>query len=70
MTVGIPELRSRIGGAVLVAGDPEYEPSLQRWARNAEMRAAVVVLVTSAADVAAAVFPRRTWSNCSFTMQG
>lgn len=55
MTVEISELVSQIGGTVLTPGDAGYNEYIKRWASNAERRAAIVVFVSSAADVATAV---------------
>jgi hypothetical protein len=51
-------LASKIAGTVLVPGEEGYAEGIHRWAANAERDAAVVVQVTSSADVSAAVsFP-------------
>jgi len=51
------ELSSKIKGPVLTPGAEGYENSLKRWAVNSERNAAIVVLVKSSEDVAAAVHP-------------
>ena len=56
MTLGISELSSQINGSVLVPGHSGYDENIKRWATNAERKAAVVVLVMSATDVATAVY--------------
>jgi len=55
MALNTSELASQIEGTVLTPVDTGYAESIQRWAENAERKAAAVVLVTSSADVAAAV---------------
>jgi FAD/FMN-containing dehydrogenase len=61
MAVDVSELRSLIAGTVLIPGDEGFEESLRRFASNTEKRAAVVALVTSSADVAAALsFAKKT----------
>ena len=55
MSIDVSELKTQINGTVLSPGDKGYTESLHRWAENAERKAGVVVLVTSSADVAAAV---------------
>jgi hypothetical protein len=57
MTFDISDLVSQIDGTVLTPDDAGYDENIKRWASNAERKAAVVVLVTSSADVAAAVNP-------------
>jgi hypothetical protein len=57
MTIDVSDLVSQIDGTVLTPGDAGYDESIARWASNAERKAAVVVLVTSSADVAEAVDP-------------
>ena len=52
MTIDVSDLVSQIDGTVLTPGDTGYDESIARWASNAERKAAVVVLVTSSADVA------------------
>ena len=52
------ELASKIQGTVLVPGDEGYAAGIHRWAANAERNAAVVVQVTSPADVSATVSPQ------------
>ena len=49
------DLASKIKGKVVVPGDEGYAAAIHRWAINAEKKAAVVVQVTSPADVAEAV---------------
>jgi hypothetical protein len=48
-------LASKIKGTVVVPGDEGYAAAIRRWAANAERNAAVVVQVTSSADVVEAV---------------
>jgi hypothetical protein len=48
-------LKQQIKGAVLLPGDDGFDESLKRWATNAERRAGIVVYVTSAEYVSAAV---------------
>ena len=55
MTIDVSDLASKIDGTVLTPGDTGYDESIKRWASNAERKAAVVVLVTSPADVATTV---------------
>ena len=57
MTIDVSDLASQIDGTVLIPGNAGYNESIKRWASNAERNAAVVVLVTSSADVAASVNP-------------
>lgn len=57
MTVGIAELKEHVAGVVITPEDAGYADAIHRWAANAERKAAVVVQVTSPADVAAAVLP-------------
>lgn len=57
MTVDISEFAPKIAGTVLTPGNEGYEDTLKRWATNSERRAAVVVLVASAVDIAATVVP-------------
>ena len=59
MSVNVSELASQISGTVLTPGDDGYEENIKRWASNAERRAAVVALVTSSADIGAAVLSPR-----------
>ncbi len=49
------DLVSKIKGTVVVPEDEGYAAAIHRWAANAERKAAVVVQVTSSADVAEAV---------------
>ena len=69
MTVDVSGLASQIAGTVLTPGDDGYEEHLKRWATNAERRAAVIALVTSAADVSAAVQFLRKTTNLSLHLQ-
>jgi hypothetical protein len=55
MTVGLSELKEQIGGSIVTPEDAGYADAIHRWASNAEKKAAVIVQVTSSADVAAAV---------------
>ena len=57
MTIDVSDLASQIDGTVLTPGDADYDESIKRWASNAERNAAVVVLVTSSADIATVVNP-------------
>ncbi len=57
MTIDVSDLASQIDGTVLTPGDADYDESIKRWASNAERKAAVVVLVTSSADIATVVNP-------------
>jgi hypothetical protein len=54
--VDLSALQSKIAGKVLTPGDEGFDESLVRWAVNAQKKAALVVYVTSATDVAATVF--------------
>jgi hypothetical protein len=65
MTVNVSELASQISGTLLTPVDDGYEENTKRWVTNAEKRAAVVVLVTSPADVGAAVLSLRYPTNVS-----
>lgn len=69
MTVDVSEFASQIAGTVLTPGNEGYEETLKRWATNSERKAAVVVLVASAADVAAAVVPLFLRPNVSLRLQ-
>ena len=53
--VDVSVLKAQMKGKVLVPGEEGFNESLKRWAANAERRASIVVYVTSAEDVAAAV---------------
>lgn len=55
MTIEVSELANKIGGSVFTPADPEYEEIIHRWAANAVKEAAIVVQVSSSADVAVAV---------------
>jgi hypothetical protein len=55
MSIDVSELKTQINGTVLIPVDEGYAESLHRWAENAGRKAAAVVLVTSSADVSAAV---------------
>jgi hypothetical protein len=65
MTVGISELKEQVAGSIITPEDAGYADAIHRWAANAEKKAAVVVQVTSPADVAAAVLPRPSSSICN-----
>lgn len=53
--VDVATLKQQIQGTVLLPGDDGFDESLKRWAINAERRAGIVVHVTCAEDVSAAV---------------
>jgi hypothetical protein len=65
MTVVISELKEQVAGSIVTPEDTGYADAIHRWAANAEKKAAVVVQVTSPADVAAAVLPRPSSSICN-----
>jgi len=69
MTVDISKLVAKIGGSILRPTDVGYAENIQRWASNAERKPAIVVLATSAADVAAAVPSPKTVSDASLNTQ-
>jgi hypothetical protein len=55
MVIDITALAEKIHGSVITPADDNYAETIHRWASNAERNAAVIVLPTSSADVAAAV---------------
>jgi hypothetical protein len=57
MAIDVASLAGKVHGSVLTPDDAGYAELIRRWALNAEKHAAVIVLPTSSADVAAAVSP-------------
>lgn len=70
MSVEVSKLAAKIGGSVITPANPDYKENIRRWAANAVKEAAVVVQVSSSADVAAAVLlSSQSPSNGSFRLQ-
>ena len=69
MSVKVSELAATIGGSVITPAEAGYAEIIHRWAANAEKEAAVVVLASSSADVAAAVLCLQIISNSSLHTQ-
>jgi hypothetical protein len=55
ISAGVADLRSEIGGPVIVPGDPDFDDRRRVWNAEIDRRPSVIARCTSAADVAAAL---------------